>query len=216
MSIQQYNPKIANEIAQELLKVEAIKLRPENPFDWASGWKSPIYCDNRLSLSFPATRTLVKKYLAQLIKEKFPKVECIAGVATAGIPQGALVAEELGLPFIYVRSKTKEHGMGNQIEGKVIQNAQVVLIEDLISTGGSSLQASEAVRHAGMNILGMAAIFTYGFPVSQENFEKHNIDLWYLSDYATIVNSMLDAGTIKPELEATLNAWRGNPAQWNQ
>ncbi len=216
MSIQQYNPKIANEIANELLKVEAIKLRPENPFDWASGWKSPIYCDNRLSLSFPATRTLIKKRLAKLIKEKFPEVECIAGVATAGIPQGALVADELGLPFIYVRSKTKEHGMGNQIEGKVIKNAQVVLIEDLISTGGSSLQAGEAIRHEGMNILGMIAIFTYGFPVSEENFAKHNVELWYLSDYATLVNSMIQAGTIKPELEATLNAWRSNPAQWNQ
>lgn len=216
MSVQLYDSLIAKQIAQALLQIEAIKINPKNPFTWASGWKSPIYCDNRLSLSYPETRTMVKDQLCKMIREKYPEAQCIAGVATAGIPQGALVADALGLPFIYIRSKSKSHGMENQIEGKTEKGTKVVLIEDLVSTGGSSLQAADAVRTAGMDVLGMAAIFTYGFGIAKDNFSEHNVDLWYLSDYTTMITSMVNDGKIAPEMEATLQAWRGNPAQWNQ
>lgn len=214
MSIQQFDAPLAADIANALASIEAIKIQPEKPFTWASGWNSPIYCDNRLSLSFPEIRTKVKNALVQLVKDKYPEVDCIAGVATAGIPQGALVAEALDLPFIYIRSKSKSHGMENQIEGVAKRGAKVVLIEDLVSTGGSSLQAAEAVRAAGMDVLGMAAIFTYGFPISDDNFQQHNIDLWYLSDYSTLINTMISDGRLKPEQLETLQAWRDNPAQW--
>ncbi|WP_421869671.1 orotate phosphoribosyltransferase [Marinoscillum sp.] len=214
MSIQQFDAPLAADIANALASIEAIKIQPEKPFTWASGWNSPIYCDNRLSLSFPEIRTKVKNALVQLIKDKYPQVDCIAGVATAGIPQGALVAEALDLPFIYIRSKSKSHGMENQIEGVAKRGAKVVLIEDLVSTGGSSLQAAEAVRAAGMDVLGMAAIFTYGFPISDDNFQQHNIDLWYLSDYSTLINTMISDGRLKQEQLETLQAWRDNPAQW--
>ncbi len=215
MSILKFEDVLAKEVAGALTSIEAIKIQPEDPFTWASGWKSPIYCDNRLSLSYPRIRTLVKESLVKLIKDKYPDTECIAGVATAGIPQGALVAEALDLPYIYIRSKSKGHGMGNQIEGVVKKGAKVVLIEDLISTGGSSLQAAEAIRAAGMDVLGMGAIFTYGFPISEDNFKKHNVDLVYLSDYETLINQMIDDGRLKPEQMETLKAWRNNPAQWN-
>ncbi len=216
MAIHQYDIKISQEVAEHLLEVEALKIRPEDPFTWASGWKSPIYCDNRLSLSFPKVRTLVKDRLIQTIRDKYPQAECIAGVATAGIPQGILIAEAMGLPFIYIRSKSKEHGMGNQIEGKAVPGQKVVVIEDLVSTGGSSLQAAEAIRVAKMEVLGMVAIFTYGFGIAEENFREHHIDLWYLSDYQTLIATLIEKGAIKPELEATLSSWRSNPAQWNQ
>lgn len=216
MSIQKFEAPLAEEIANALASIEAIKIQPEKPFTWASGWNSPIYCDNRLSLSYPAIRTRVKDALVKMIKAKYPEVECIAGVATAGIPQGALVAEALGLPFIYIRSKSKSHGMENMIEGVAKKGAKVVLIEDLISTGGSSLQAAEAVRAANMDVLGMAAIFTYGFPISEDNFKQHNVDLWYLSDYPTLTNQMIEDGRLKKEQLETLEAWRDNPAQWNQ
>ncbi|MFH6982878.1 orotate phosphoribosyltransferase [Marinoscillum luteum] len=216
MPVQQYDNQVAKEIAKALLNIEAIKISPKAPFTWASGWKSPIYCDNRLSLSYPETRSLVKNYLAKVIREKFPNAECIAGVATAGIPQGALVADALDLPFIYIRSTTKGHGMENQIEGVASKGTKVVLIEDLVSTGGSSLQAAEAVRTVGMEVLGMVAIFTYGFGISEENFKDHHVDLWYLSDYSTMIAAMLADGSIAPDQEATLQAWRSNPAQWNQ
>ncbi len=216
MSIQKFEAPLAEEIANALAGIEAIKIQPEKPFTWASGWNSPIYCDNRLSLSYPAIRTRVKDALVKMIKAKYPEVECIAGVATAGIPQGALVAEALGLPFIYIRSKSKSHGMENMIEGLAKKGAKVVLIEDLISTGGSSLQAAEAVRAANMDVLGMAAIFTYGFPISEDNFKQHNVDLWYLSDYPTLTNQMIEDGRLKKEQLETLEAWRDNPAQWNQ
>ena len=216
MSIQKFEAPLAEEIANALASIEAIKIQPEKPFTWASGWNSPIYCDNRLSLSYPKIRTKVKDALVKMIKAKYHEVECIAGVATAGIPQGALVAEALDLPFIYIRSKSKSHGMENMIEGAAKKGAKVVLIEDLVSTGGSSLQAAEAVRAAEMDVLGMAAIFTYGFPISEDNFKQHNVDLWYLSDYATLTNQMIRDGRLKKEQLETLEAWRDNPAQWNQ
>ena len=163
---------ISQEVATQLLEIKAIKLRPKKPFDWSSGWKSPIYCDNRLSLSYPTIRNFIKNQLTEITKKKFPDVECIAGVATAGIPQGALLADSLDLPFVYVRSKPKGHGLENMIEGKVTKRQKVVIMEDLVSTGGSSLKAAEALQAAGFNILGMVAIFTYGLEIAQENFKK--------------------------------------------
>lgn len=216
MAVYKYDVSLSKEIAKDLLKIESIKINLDKPFIWASGWKSPIYCDNRLSLSYPKTRDLVKNSLAKLIKEKFAGVEAIAGVATAGIPQGALVADELGIPFIYVRSKSKAHGLENQVEGLVKAGQKVVILEDLISTGASSLQAAEAIRAAGMEVLGMTAIFSYGFPLSEENFKAHNTTLWYLSDYQTMIDLGIENGTIKDEQLATLKAWRSNPALWGE
>ncbi|RED97502.1 orotate phosphoribosyltransferase [Marinoscillum furvescens] len=216
MSVEKFDTQLAEEIADALLSAEAIKIQPNDPFTWASGWKSPIYCDNRVSLSYPKIRNQVKEGLVKLIKTTYPNVECIAGVATAGIPQGALVADALDLPFIYIRSKSKAHGMQNQIEGVAKTGAKVVLIEDLISTGGSSLQAAEAVRSAGMDVIGMAAIFTYGFGISEDNFAKHHVDLTYLSDYPTLIGKMIKDGKIGADQENTLSSWRDNPAQWNQ
>lgn len=216
MSIQLFDQAIAKQVAGELLSIQAIKLNPDNPFTWASGWKSPIYCDNRLSLSFPSVRTFVKNSLTALVKSKFSRAEAIAGVATAGIPQGALVAEELGLPFIYIRSKSKSHGMGNQIEGLVKEGQKVVLIEDLVSTGGSSLLAAEAVKASNMEVMGMAAIFTYGFPVAEENFSKHQIDLWCLSDYNALIELAKENGHINEDTLNTLRNWREDPSNWNQ
>lgn len=216
MAVHKYNADLAKDIAKELLKIESIKINLEKPYIWASGWKSPIYCDNRLSLSYPDARTLVKESLTKLIKEKYPNAEAIAGVATAGIPQGVLVADLLNIPFIYVRSKSKTHGLENQVEGLVIPNQKVVIIEDLVSTGGSSLQAAEAIRAAGMEVLGMTSIFTYGFPLADANFKAHNMDLWYLSDYQTMIDLGIEEGNIKEDQLATLKAWRSNPAQWGQ
>lgn len=216
MSVHNYDSKLAKDIAKALLKIESIKINLEKPYIWASGWKSPIYCDNRLSLSYPETRTLVKESLAKMIKEKYPDVEAIAGVATAGIPQGALVADLLNIPFIYIRSKSKAHGLENQVEGVVKPGQKVVIIEDLVSTGGSSLQAAEAIRAVGMEVLGMTAIFTYGFPLAEENFKAHNMDLWYLSDYGTMIDLGIEDGSIEKDQLATLKAWRSNPAQWGE
>jgi orotate phosphoribosyltransferase len=216
MAVYKYDSKLAMEIAKELLKTECIKINLEKPYIWASGWKSPIYCDNRLSLSYPESRTFVKNSLVKLIKEKYPDAEAIAGVATAGIPQGALVADVLNLPFIYIRSKTKAHGLENQVEGVVKPGQKVVIIEDLVSTGGSSLQAAEAIRASGMEVLGMTSIFTYGFPLSEDNFKAHNMDLWYLSDYSTMIDLGIANGTIKEDQLATLKAWRSNPALWGE
>ncbi|MFY0601530.1 MAG: orotate phosphoribosyltransferase [Cyclobacteriaceae bacterium] len=216
MAVNKYNADLAKVVAKDLLKIESIKINLDTPYIWASGWKSPIYCDNRLSLSYPKTRTLVKESLAKMIKEKYPDVEAIAGVATAGIPQGALVADLLDIPFIYIRSKSKAHGLENQVEGLIRPGQKVVILEDLVSTGGSSLQAAEAIRAVEMEILGMAAIFTYGFPLSEANFKAHNMDLWYLSDYSTMVDIGMEDGTIKEGQLATLKAWRSNPAQWGE
>ena len=204
----------AHPIAEALLKIGAIKLNTEKPFTWSSGWKSPIYCDNRLSLSFPDVRSLVKGSLADAIKTYFPNAEGIAGVATAGIPQGALVADSLGLPFVYVRPKPKDHGMENLIEGKVMKGQRVVVIEDLVSTGGSSLKAAEALRDAGFVVEGMLSVFTYGFDVATENFKKANIKLICLSDYSHLIEFALKNNQISAEQLTLLQAWRLDPANW--
>ncbi|WP_317208006.1 orotate phosphoribosyltransferase [Mongoliitalea daihaiensis] len=210
-----FNKRIAAEIASKLLEIEAIRLQPEKPFTWASGWKSPIYCDNRLSLSFPEIRSLIKNHLCTIIKEKFPSTESIAGVATAGIPQGALIAEELNLPFLYVRSKPKGHGMENMIEGKVTPGQKVVVIEDLVSTGGSSLKAVQDLRNAGFEVLGMLAIFTYGFELAKSNFQEAKVPLVCLSDYSSMLPQALANDYINDETLASLVEWRKDPASWN-
>ena len=206
--------KTAFVIASKLLDIGAIKLNHQKPFTWSSGWKSPVYCDNRLALSYPSIRTYIKNSLAAVIQENFSTVECIAGVATAGIPQGALVAEELGLPFVYVRPKPKEHGMGNLIEGKIEKGQKVVLIEDLISTGGSSLKAAQAMREAGFDVIGMVAIFTYGFEQSEKNFEQEKVPLVCLSDF----NHLLQEAVAKKQLNDTqliyVKSWRLDPGNW--
>jgi orotate phosphoribosyltransferase len=214
MSIKIYNPQLAAEVAADLLKIGAIKLSPNEPFIWASGWKSPIYCDNRLSLSHPDVRSKIKTALSLAISKSFSGVDVIAGVATAGIPQGALVAEELGLPFIYVRSKSKGHGLQNMIEGKIEKGQKVVLVEDLISTGGSSLAAADALREAGAEVVGMIAIFTYGFDVSEENFKNKKINLVVLSDYNHLLNHAQDERLFENDVLKTLKEWREDPGNW--
>jgi orotate phosphoribosyltransferase len=204
----------ARVVASKLLEIGAIKLNYKNPFTWSSGWKSPVYCDNRLALSYPNIRTFIKERLAQAIKENFPEVECIAGVATAGIPQGALVAEALGLPFVYVRPKPKEHGMGNLIEGKVEKNQKIVLVEDLISTGGSSLKAAQAMREAGCSVIGMVAIFTYGFEQSEVNFEQEDVCLVCLSDFNHLLQEALDKKYLDETELVYVKSWRLDPANW--
>jgi orotate phosphoribosyltransferase len=185
--------EIEQQVAEFLLQIKAIKLQPDNPFTWASGWKSPIYCDNRVTLSYPSIRTYIRQKLSLVIQEEFGSVGCIAGVATAGIPQGALVAQELGLPFIYVRAKPKEHGTGNMIEGEIMPGQRIVVIEDLISTGKSSLQAVEALREAGYEVAGLAAIFSYGFDVAEENFKKAKCRYITLSNYSAMLTSIAKA-----------------------
>lgn len=207
---------IAEQVASSLLEIGAIKLSPAKPFKWASGWLSPIYCDNRFSLSYPQARTLIKNALVSTIKEKFAGVEAIAGVATAGIPQGALIADVLNLPFIYVRPKPKDHGMENLIEGKVTPGQKVVVIEDLISTGGSSLKAVEALRDSGFEVLGMAAIFTYGFDLASKNFENASVKLHTLSDYNVLVKLAAEKGYIKEEEIKSLSEWRNAPDVWGK
>ena len=197
-----------------MLQIKAIKLQPANPFTWASGWRSPIYCDNRVTLSHPTIRTYIRQNLVSLIQEEFGVVECIAGVATAGIPQGVLVAQELGLPFVYVRSKAKEHGTGSLIEGEIIEGQRVVVIEDLISTGKSSLQAVEALRQAGYNIAGLAAIFTYGFDIAAENFKEAKCAFATLSNYDTLIDYAEKFQYISKDDVATLKSWRNDPAAW--
>ncbi len=201
-------------IAENLLKIGAIRLNPSQPFKWASGWNSPIYCDNRLSLSFPDTRSLVRDILAETIRRHFPEVEAIAGVATAGIPQGALVADQLRLPFLYVRPKPKGHGLENLIEGKVTPGQKVVVVEDLISTGGSSLKAVAELKKAGLSPLGMAAIFTYGFDISYEAFKAAELPLITLSDYDTLIDVAVGQGLIDSKDLDSLKIWRQNPSEW--
>jgi orotate phosphoribosyltransferase len=205
----------ASEVASKLLQIDAIKLNTKKPYIWSSGWKSPIYCDNRLSLSYPEIRNFIKLALADVVRKHFKECEVIAGVATAGIPQGALVADALGLPFIYVRPKPKEHGMGNQIEGQVKKGQKAVLIEDLVSTGGSSLKAAKALEDAGIEVSGMAAIFTYGFAVAEKNFADANINLVCLSDYNHLIQEALKAGIISDEQMVLLKSWRYDPVNWN-
>lgn len=205
---------IEQKIAHKLIEVEAVKLKPNSPFTWASGWKSPIYCDNRKTLSYPSVRTLIKKALADTIKQEFPEVEAIAGVATGAIAQGALVADELNLPFSYIRSAPKDHGMENLIEGDLKPGCKVVIVEDLISTGGSSLRAVEAVRKHGAEILGMVAIYTHGFPDAEQNFADANVRLVTLSNYNAVLTEALRTGYITEEEEAILVEWRKSPSTW--
>lgn len=197
-----------------MLKTKAVKLSPEKPFKWSSGWNSPIYCDNRITLSDVEARTFIKKSLAKAIKKQFPDATLIAGVATAGIAQGALVADYLNLPFAYVRPKPKEHGMGNQIEGKIEKGQKVVVLEDLISTGGSSIKAAEALIEQGIEVVGMIAIFTYGFKVADQNFAEKNLKLVTLSNYNYLIDEALKQEYIKSNDLESLKKWRRNPAKW--
>lgn len=214
--IQILDKETAEKVAALLLEAKAIKLSPDKPFTWASGWKSPIYCDNRVALSYPATRGYIKEQLAGAIRKHFTGVDLIAGVATAGIPQGALVADILDLPFAYVRSKPKGHGMENLIEGKVRAGQKVVIVEDLISTGGSSLKAAEALTQADCTVLGMVAIFTYGFAMAEDNFKKQHIKLVVLSDYSHLLEKAVKDGIIKESELELLNNWRKAPSEWGQ
>ncbi|BAU55019.1 orotate phosphoribosyltransferase [Mucilaginibacter gotjawali] len=208
--------EIENQVAEFLLQIKAIKLQPNNPFTWASGWKSPIYCDNRITLSHPTIRTYIRQQLTRQIQEVFGAVGCIAGVATAGIPQGALVAQELGLPFIYVRSKPKDHGTGSLIEGEILTGKRVVVIEDLISTGKSSLQAVEALRSAGYDVAGLAAIFTYGFDIATDNFKQANCPFFTLSNYNALIKYAAEHQYISENDIQVLKNWRENPSEWGK
>lgn len=205
---------LENLFAEKLLKIKAIKLQPANPFTWASGWKSPFYCDNRKTLSYPALRNFVKTEITRLILEQFGEVDAIAGVATGAIPQGALVADALNLPFVYVRSTPKDHGLENLIEGELRPGMKVVVIEDLISTGGSSLKAVEAIRRDGCEVIGMVASYTYGFPVAIEAFTKANVKLVTLTNYEAVLEAALKTGYISEEDIPVLDAWRKDPAHW--
>ena len=200
--------------AGKLLKVKAIKLQPTNPFTWASGWRSPFYCDNRKTLSYPDLRTFVKLETARLIVERFPEAEAVAGVATGAIPQGAMVADTLALPFVYVRSKPKDHGLENLIEGDLKPGSKVVVVEDLISTGGSSLKAVEAIRNYGCVVVGMVASYTYGFDVAEKAFADARVKLVTLTNYEAVVAEALRIGYIKESDVELLNEWRKNPSQW--
>ena len=201
--------------AEKLLQAEAVKLNVTSPFTWASGWKSPIYCDNRKLLSLPFTRDYIKSELSNSVFEKFPEAEVIAGVATAGISWGALVADQLKLPFIYVRPKPKEHGLGNQIEGFFTKGQKVVIVEDLISTGKSSLQVASVLRHAEAEVLGMVCIFTYLFDTAKDAFGAESIPLYALTDYLTLIQLAIKKGFVDSEAEHILLKWRANPAHWN-
>jgi len=208
------NPE--HKVAEFLLQIKAIKLQPENPFTWASGWKSPIYCDNRKTLSYPTIRTYIRQQFVETINQHYARPDVIAGVATGGIAQGALVAQEMGLPFIYVRSEAKKHGLTNMIEGDVESGQNVVVIEDLISTGGSSLKAVEALREKGCVVKGMAAIFTYGFEEADKNFKVAKCILKTLTNYDTLINQALNKQFIAQKDVESLKQWRLNPANWGQ
>lgn len=204
------------EIAKELLGISAVKVQPEKPFTWASGWLSPFYCDNRKALSYPALRTMVRNGLAELIKENFADADVIAGVATGAIAQGALVADILGKPFVYVRSAPKDHGLANLIEGYMEPNCKVAVVEDLISTGGSSLKAVNALRDAGHTVVGMVASFTYGFDVAEKAFQEAGVKLLTLTDYENMLAAAIESGYIKEESLETLYEWRKDPANWGK
>ncbi len=201
-------------IAHELLAIKAVFLNPEEPFTWASGMKSPIYCDNRLTMSYPAVRKKIAQGLAEKIKATFPDVQVIAGTATAGIPHAAWVAELLDLPMVYIRSKPKDHGKGNQIEGRITPGQKMVVIEDLISTGGSVLEACAAAENEGANVLGVAAIFTYELPKGKENFENATTPLVTLTNYSTLINVAQEEAYIRPEQKDLLSKWKENPENW--
>lgn len=207
---------LKKDFASKLLNVKAIKLQPNDPFTWASGWKSPFYCDNRKTLSYPELRNFVKLELVHTILEHFPQAEAVAGVATGAIAQGALVADELNKPFVYVRSKAKNHGMGNLIEGELEKGAKVVVVEDLISTGGSSLKAVAALREAGYEVVGMVASYTYGFPVAAEAFAEAGVQLETLTDYDHVVAEAVATGYIAESDVEVLAEWRKNPSEWRK
>lgn len=207
---------VEHQLAEKLMSVKAIKLQPNNPFTWASGWKSPFYCDNRKTLSYPELRTFIKKELVNIAKAKFPEAEVIAGVATGAIAQGALVADEMNLPFVYVRSSPKDHGLENLVEGDLVPGAKVLVIEDLISTGGSSLKAVEALRKMGSDVVGMIASYTYGFDVAKEAFEKANVKLYTLTNYEAVLETALKIGYISEDQLPTLHEWRANPSEWGR
>lgn len=209
------NQESATKVAELLLQIKAIKLQPANPFQWASGWQSPIYCDNRKSLSYPPVRTFIRQQFVNAINEHFPNADVIAGVATGGIAHGALVAEAMGLPFAYIRSAAKGHGMQNLIEGDILKGQNVVVIEDLISTGGSSLKAVEALRENECNVLGMVAIFTYGFELAENNFKKHKCKLITLSDYQSLLNIAVHTNYVSEKDIDSLTEWRSAPDKWS-
>lgn len=202
--------------AGKLLGIKAIKLQPNDPFTWASGWKSPFYCDNRKTLSYHDVRSFVKLELVHAILANFPEATAVAGVATGAIAQGVLVAEELAMPYAYVRPKPKDHGMKNQIEGELPEGSKVVVVEDLISTGGSSLKAVAALREAGFEVVGMVASYTYGFPVAEEAFKETNVQLVTLTDYQSVVEKALETGYINKEDVPMLDEWRKDPANWKK
>lgn len=207
--------KTSRKIGEYLLQIKAIKLEPANPFTWASGWKSPIYCDNRKTLSYPVIRTFIRDAFVEITREKYPQTEIIAGVATGAIAHGALIAQELDIPFVYVRSGVKSHGLGNKIEGVVKEGQKVLVIEDLISTGGSSLRAVSALREGGCNVLGMQAIFTYGFALAEDNFKKAQCNLTNLSNYNDLIEVALESGYIDKDQLETLKIWRKDPGNWS-
>jgi orotate phosphoribosyltransferase len=207
--------EIEQKIAEFLLQIKAIKLEPTNPFTWASGLKSPIYCDNRITLSYPTIRTYIRQKFSEVIHEEFGSVDMISGVATAGIPQGVLVAQDLGLPFTYVRSSAKEHGRQNLIEGEVVDGQRVVVIEDLVSTGKSSLNAVQALRDAGCNVVGLLSIFSYNLPVAEENFREAKCRLISLSNYEALISYALEHQFISPSEIETLRQWRLDPENWS-
>lgn len=210
-----FNKETAQKTAELLLQINAIKLNPKNPFTWASGWKSPIYCDNRMTLSFPAIRNYIRDEFAKQIEKEYGKPDVIAGVATGAIGIGVLVAEAMGLPFVYVRPEPKKHGRQNQIEGFLQSGQNVVIVEDLISTGNSSLQAVQALREAGAQVKGMVAIFTYGFPIADENFKAANVNLHTLSNYSHLLDLALEKNYIAQNEVKTLSNWNQNPIEWN-
>jgi orotate phosphoribosyltransferase len=201
-------------VAEKLLQVSAVTLRPQEPFTWASGWKSPIYCDNRKILSFTHIREFVKSEMCNVIFDKFPDANLLAGVSTAGIAWGALAADQLKLPFVYVRPKPKEHGMGNQVEGYFEKGQKTVVVEDLVSTGKSSLQVVDALRAAGLEVLGMVSIFTYGFEVAKEAFQKAGVPYYPLTNYQTLIQLAIEKGIVTQEQESVLLKWKDDPSQW--
>ncbi|MDG2369090.1 MAG: orotate phosphoribosyltransferase [Flavobacteriales bacterium] len=206
----------ASKVAEFLLKIKAIKLQPENPFQWASGWNSPIYCDNRKTLSYPEIRNYIRDCFSKEINENYSKPDIIAGVATGGIALGALVAQELELPFCYVRAQAKSHGLNNSIEGTVEAGQNVVVIEDLISSGKSSLNAVADLREAGLNVVGMGAIFSYGFSIAEDNFENANCELFTLTNYSTLLERALESNYISTDAIESLEEWRSSPSTWKK
>jgi len=210
-----FDKNTAKKTAELLLQIKAIKLQPDEPFTWASGWNSPIYCDNRVTLSYVMIRNFVRENLVKIISEKYGQPDVIAGVATGAIAIGVLVAQELGVPFIYVRPEPKKHGRQNQIEGFLDSGQNVLVVEDLISTGKSSLNAVNALKEAGARVIGMVAIFNYGFPVAEKNFKEAHVDLTTLSDYENLIEQALETNFISTKQVTTLKAWREDPGEWN-